>query len=182
MNKNVVQEVLFTDLECDILLNNATEFNETKLTTKAPDGQLNYNYVDKSHRNSTEGKYDLTPELKKMITDKCSKHGVIGLGPKARIVRYETGQYFRKHRDKTKYAYQDRIKTFIIQLSNSDDYEGGDLKLYHGKVDGKDIVTTTDRTRGNVIIFDSDIRHELQTVTSGTRYAFVCWLMNYHLS
>ena len=81
----IVQEVLFTDSECDILLNNATEFNETKLTTKAPDGQLNYNYVDKSHRNSTEGKYDLTPELKKMITDKCSKYGVIGLGPKARI-------------------------------------------------------------------------------------------------
>jgi PKHD-type hydroxylase len=67
-----------------------------------------------------------------------------------------------------------RKLSMVIQLSDSDDYQGGDFEMYQedcGIVPDKEAI----RHRGTVIIFPSFLRHRVTQVTSGTRYSLVCW-------
>lgn len=88
--------------------------------------------------------------------------------------KYEIGDSFEKHRDDNASNFDSfdisrskRFKTFIFQLSKSQDYEGGDFI-----VDG----TTANRTQGNCICFDSSLIHEVTKITNGYRYSLVLWL------
>lgn len=58
-----------------------------------------------------------------------------------------------------------------VQLSNPDDYEGGDLELKFG---GKSDRVT--RERGMVTFFPSWTLHRVRPVTKGTRYSLVAWV------
>lgn len=88
--------------------------------------------------------------------------------------KYVKGDSFEKHRDDNSSNYgsfdinrSKRFKTFIIQLSNTEDYKGGDFI-----VDS----TTANRAQGNCICFDSNLLHEVTEVTNGERYSLVLWL------
>lgn len=83
-----------------------------------------------------------------------------------RILRYDVGCFFNKHVDMWE-KYPHRYKTVIIQLSDSNEYEGGDMTY------GNNIL---DKSIGNTVIFNSDIEHGMSIIKSGTRYAFVIWL------
>ncbi len=85
--------------------------------------------------------------------------------------------HFGKHSD-TQFYYHatNRSKTIrkltiVIQLSDPISYEGGDLVLY--PKDSPPI--TGQRDRGCAIIFPSNMIHEAQKVTQGTRYSLVAW-------
>ena len=67
-----------------------------------------------------------------------------------------------------------------IQLSNSEDYEGGDMYFTNLPKDSQnselEIYTNKAfRQRGAVLVFPSFIRHKVEPVTSGTRYSAVAW-------
>ena len=64
-----------------------------------------------------------------------------------------------------------RKLSFVVQLSDPDDYEGGNLQLLdeHG---GSYIAP---RQRGTVILFDSRTMHRVQKVKSGIRKSIVGW-------
>jgi len=88
--------------------------------------------------------------------------------------KYEVGDAFEKHRDNNSSNYDSfdisrskRFKTFIIQLSNSQDYEGGDFIVDN---------ITAKRAQGNCICFDSNLIHEVTKITNGNRYSLVLWL------
>ncbi len=72
-----------------------------------------------------------------------------------------------------------RKLSFSIQLSDSNDYEGGELKFYTGK---KSIYTnkaegdTAKKDKGTIILFPSHVLHEVTPVTKGTRYSLVSWV------
>ena len=66
-----------------------------------------------------------------------------------------------------------RKLSFVVQLSNSDDYEGGNLQLL-GE-DGKSYFAP--RKRGTVIVFDSRTQHRVLKVTKGTRKSLVGWVV-----
>ena len=59
-----------------------------------------------------------------------------------------------------------------IQLSRSDDYEGGDLEVMYGTEPQK-----LDRTRGAFIVFPSFMLHRVTPVTRGTRWSLVAWIV-----
>ena len=59
-----------------------------------------------------------------------------------------------------------------IQLSRSDDYEGGDLELQH-----LPRPTKLDRSRGSFIVFPSFTLHRVAPVTRGTRWSLVAWIL-----
>jgi PKHD-type hydroxylase len=63
--------------------------------------------------------------------------------------------------------------SFSIQLSDDEDYEGGDLILY-GKQENQ--LKKMSRNKGDIIFFSSDIEHEVTPVTKGTRYSLVGWV------
>ena len=66
-----------------------------------------------------------------------------------------------------------RKLSFVVQLSEPDDYEGGNLQLL--AEDGKSYFAP--RKRGTVVVFDSRTQHRVIKVTKGTRKSLVGWVV-----
>ena len=65
--------------------------------------------------------------------------------------------------------------SFTLQLSNEDEYTGGDIQLVddaHGKV-----LVTVPKKKGTLVMFDSRIPHRVKPVKSGKRCALVGWAL-----
>ena len=67
----------------------------------------------------------------------------------------------------------DRKLSITIQLSDSDDYEGGNFILdrQYQQPDSKDL-----RTKGTILVFPSPIKHKVTPVTKGIRKSLVAWV------
>jgi PKHD-type hydroxylase len=66
-----------------------------------------------------------------------------------------------------------RKLSFVVQLSDPDDYEGGNLQLL--AEDGKSYFAP--RKKGTVIVFDSRTQHRVLKVTKGLRKSLVGWVV-----
>ena len=103
---------------------------------------------------------------------------------------YEKGEYYTWHNDASiEVSYkptenkqenfvianseQIRKLSFILQLSDPDDYEGGEVQLMSG--DGKSYFVP--KTRGTVIVFDSRTQHRVKKVISGHRKSLIGWVV-----
>ena len=64
-----------------------------------------------------------------------------------------------------------RKLSFVLQLSDPDDYEGGNLQLLDEA--GKSYFAP--RLRGTVVLFDSRTQHRVLPVKSGLRKSIVGW-------
>lgn len=102
-----------------------------------------------------------------IITSKITSLFNFILGSKSSIeaphylTKYDIGDFHGPHKDKLSGMwYRDRVMT--IQLSDSSDYEGGDLKI------GESIAP---RTKGSAIIYRGDLIHEVTKITKGTRFS-----------
>ena len=67
--------------------------------------------------------------------------------------------------------------SMTINLTEPDDYKGGDLKFDFGPHAGRARFKTCKeiRPRGSIIVFPSFIHHQVTPVTEGTRYSLVMW-------
>lgn len=65
-----------------------------------------------------------------------------------------------------------RKLSFIMQLSNPDEYSGGEVQLMRDT--GKTFFLP--KERGTIIVFDSRTRHRAKAVKSGTRKSLVGWV------
>jgi PKHD-type hydroxylase len=76
-------------------------------------------------------------------------------------------------------ALSKRKISITVQLSESDEYEGGDLELFRGgSMNGSFI--QAERNAGCVFLFPSYIMHRITPVTRGIRKSFVLWLGGSH--
>ena len=64
-----------------------------------------------------------------------------------------------------------RKLSISVQLTNPEEYEGGELKLYF-----QDKGTVVDKTQGTLILFPSYVLHEVMPVTKGERNSLVTWV------
>ena len=64
-----------------------------------------------------------------------------------------------------------RKLSFTVQLSEPEDYKGGDLCLYLGEKP-----EVMKKEQGFVALFPSYVLHEVKPVTQGTRYSLVSWI------
>jgi len=72
-----------------------------------------------------------------------------------------------------------RKVSITVQLSEPDEYEGGDLELFRGgSMDGPFV--KAERRAGCVFIFPSFMMHRVAPVTKGVRKSFVIWLGGQH--
>ena len=117
-------------------------------------------------------------------------------GESMQYTRYEEGQYYGWHNDaglQTQYkpvsvsnrvtgehTMQDFVNencemvrklSFAMQLSDPDDYEGGNVQLLDEA--GQSYICP--RQRGCVVLFDSRTQHRVHKVTKGTRKSIVGW-------
>lgn len=63
----------------------------------------------------------------------------------------------------------DRKLSMTIQLSESDDYEGGDFEFNECEN------PENSRTRGTVLVFPSYLQHRVTPITKGVRKSLVAW-------
>jgi PKHD-type hydroxylase len=84
----------------------------------------------------------------------------------------EESGFYGKHTDPImgQYIPENRKLSLVMQLSNPNEYEGGDLCLYVGKEP-----TVIEKKKGRIIFFPSYTLHEVKPVTQGTRYTLVGW-------
>ena len=69
-----------------------------------------------------------------------------------------------------------RKLSFAMQLSDPDDYEGGNVQL----LDEAGNSYIVPRKRGTIVLFDSRTQHRVLKVTKGTRKSIVrmdCWTL-----
>jgi PKHD-type hydroxylase len=94
---------------------------------------------------------------------------------------YGKGMYCGWHIDDTKKDDHggDRIATAILQLSDADSYDGGDLKILledeSSPGAGDEKAFTVHKNKGSVIFFRGDVCHQVTKVTKGARRTLVCW-------
>lgn len=86
------------------------------------------------------------------------------------VMRYSKGSHYDWHVD-TGNAVCHRKLSFSIQLSDSKDYEGGDIEFL-----GTKVKTDEFRQKGMAIIFPSFLPHRITKVTKGVRHAIVGWI------
>lgn len=90
------------------------------------------------------------------------------------LIEYNVGDKYDWHIDSLFQEGSDveRKLTVIIQMSESEEYEGGDLELMLEKVPDKETL----RRKGTILIFPSFIHHRVTPITKGTRKSFVGWI------
>lgn len=115
-------------------------------------------------------------------------------GESVQYTQYNIGEYYKWHSDgdiSSCYHPQDFAKvnrsqdfliqngefvrklSFVLQLSDPDSYEGGNLQIMSET--GKSYIAP--RQKGTIIFFDSRSKHRVQKVTSGVRKSIVGWVL-----
>ena len=87
------------------------------------------------------------------------------------LTRYGKGEHFDWHMDFHAGEISHRKLSVTVQLSDPDEYEGGDLQFM---VNNR--TETAPRRKGSVIVFPSFILHRVTEVTAGKRHSIVGWL------
>lgn len=87
------------------------------------------------------------------------------------LAEYGAGDFFDWHLDFGIGASSNRKLSLSIQLSDSEEYEGGDLEF---RINNK--VVKAPRAAGTAIIFPSFIMHRVTEITKGHRRSIVGWV------
>jgi len=164
----------FSKEECQSIINIAKDKGLTKGKTKGVtkdvrDSKVSWLYpldnMDWVFRRVT----DITLNL----NERFFKFDLFGLNEGFQFTNYEapSGKY-GKHIDRSMNIPVRKL-SISIQLTDPEEYEGGELKLYDG--DDKDAVVM-DKAQGTLIIFPSYVLHEVMPVTKGTRNSLVTWI------
>jgi len=166
----------FSKEECQTIINIAkdkglikgTTFNDDK-KKDVRDSKISWLYpvdgIDWVFRRVT----DITLNL----NERFFKFNLFGLNEGFQFTNYEapSGKY-GKHVDRA-INIPVRKLSISIQLTNPEEYEGGELKLYDADDDKANVM---DKSQGTLIIFPSYVLHEVMPVTKGERNSLVTWV------
>jgi len=105
------------------------------------------------------------------LNERFFKFDLFGLNEGFQFTNYEApfGKY-GKHVDRGTNIPVRKL-SISIQLTDPEEYEGGELYLYE---DDKGILM--DKSQGTLILFPSYVLHEVMPVTKGTRNSLVTWV------
>jgi PKHD-type hydroxylase len=87
----------------------------------------------------------------------------------AQVYEYPVGGHLDWHMDIAKGYMSNRKLSMSVQLSDADDYEGGDLEF-------ADFRETAPRGMGDLIVFPAFLRHRVTGITRGQRNCWVSWV------
>lgn len=87
--------------------------------------------------------------------------------------KYKKEGHYDWHTDSGPTLQEHRKLTFVVGLSDPDDYEGGELEINITGNHEKSF--TTKIKKGDVVVFPSYLPHRVKSVTKGTRMTMVGW-------
>ena len=99
------------------------------------------------------------------------KFEIKGFQTELQLAKYENGGFFDWHMDFGSGPISNRKLSITVQLSDPDEYEGGNLQFLvnQNQVDAP-------REKGTAIIFPSFFPHRVMPVTGGCRMSIVGWI------
>lgn len=115
------------------------------------------------------------PERMLHLSPQCAWR-LQGVNERLRLCRYTPGQQFRIHQDGVHHRGPlcRSMLTFMVYLTDGDDFEGGDTLFYGaGPSQGdteQEVITRIRPKAGSLILFDHGIWHAGEAVTAGTKY------------
>jgi PKHD-type hydroxylase len=120
--------------------------------------------------------YDRLSELVKEANDAIWKFDITSMPEAIQYTEYyDNGGHYDWHMDCGPNELSTRKISITVQLSDSDEYEGGDLEFMRGSTPEK-----APRGKGVVVMFPSFMLHRVTPITKGTRKSFVLWLGGSH--
>ena len=96
---------------------------------------------------------------------------LLGFHQELQLTRYGEGDFFDWHLDFGKGEISARKLSLTVQLSDPDEYEGGDLQFMINEK-----IVNAPRQKGTIIVFPSFIIHRVTPITKGTRQSIVGWV------
>lgn len=86
------------------------------------------------------------------------------------LLRYGVGDFFKRHHDRISEQHGPFISA-VVYLQNQNEFEGGRTLFYkdHNTSD----TFTIEQKKGHVVLYPSNIYHEVTPITSGTRLTLV---------
>lgn len=110
-------------------------------------------------------------ELCGRINQERYKLELSGFTEPLQLGQYGPGHFYDWHLDFGPKGFSARKLSFVVQLTDPADYEGGALEIL-----ASNEVFQAPRARGSLIVFPSFILHRVQAVTEGTRHSLVGWI------
>lgn len=184
MKSNKIYANEFSDLDCDWIIEEAEKVLDIKNAVVGEDGDN-----ESSHRKSQTGFINyqnpshnklwdvVANKLWNVVNDANRTNfgfDVSYLDSVQYTVYNDGGDHYDWHIDTfldTPNAFHRKLSV-TVQLSNGDDYEGGDFQLRDGTGEGLD---NSIYNRGSILVFPSFLLHRVTPVTSGTRKTLVAW-------
>jgi len=161
----------FSEDECKTIIDIAKNKGLIKGTTMGKsdvrDSKVSWLYPTDGMNWAFRRVTDITLDL----NQKFFKFDLFGLNEGFQFTNYQapSGKY-GKHIDRATNTPVRKL-SISIQLTNPDEYEGGELKLYDGEEP-----LIMDKMQGTLIIFPSYVLHEVMPVTKGERNSLVTWV------
>jgi hypothetical protein len=155
------EKILFSKEECESII----LYNDTHITNWIM-GDRKFN--SQPIRYSLETKW-LFDKLKTFFEEESN----IQIKRNKEVIhfhKFTKGDWFGKHND----IRENRL--YAVGVLLSDDFEGGDFKLYNPN----EIVLN--KVMGNTYLFDTRIDHEITPILKGERYSLLWFLQNEHIN
>jgi PKHD-type hydroxylase len=104
-----------------------------------------------------------------LAVNRWFKFDLLGLVDEIQFAKYSVGDGFGWHLDAGGGQTSTRKLSMSVQLSDGEEYAGGDLEFCAcSQLEAR-------RRRGTIIVFPSFLAHQVTPVTQGTRCSLVAW-------
>jgi len=163
----------FSKEECQTIINIAKNKGLIKGITKRESDVRNSKISWLYPVDGMDWVYRRITDITLNLNERFFNFDLFGINEGLQFTNYEapSGKY-GKHVDRAMNISVRKL-SISIQLTNPEEYEGGELKLYNE--DDKE-ASVMDKTQGTLIIFPSYVLHEVMPVTKGERNSLVTWV------
>ena len=156
------QKILFSNEECDFLLNYKNNVIQTCDDGNYPNRtDVNYSQWTVQRNNDLEFVYR---KIENFIHEMFGVE-IIKFDEEGWIYEYSLNDGYGMHRDNV------FNRRFTIGIQLNEEYEGGDLQV---EIDNK--IINVNKNKGNCYIFESHLLHGVKPVTFGNRYNFLTFM------
>lgn len=166
-------ETAFTDVELDAIINIGTDVELNRAGTYGPqDLSIRDSFVNFLFPNEiTSWIFQRLTTVINEVNGRYFNFDLTAMEQGLQFTRYQApGEHYEWHIDRG-FQTGTRKLSLSMQLSDPDDYEGGELELWYGGEPVK-----AGKKRGMITVFPSYVMHRVSPVTKGTRYSLVCWI------